>query len=53
VLGEGFQNNHRYPSAARASYRKLEIDLGFVVCRVLEQFRVLHVVERTLMPRAA
>lgn len=54
VLGEGFQNNHhRYPSSARFSYRKMEIDLGFVVCRLLEQFHVLRVVERTLMPRAA
>jgi stearoyl-CoA desaturase (delta-9 desaturase) len=54
VLGEGFQNNHhRYPSSARFSYRWREIDLGFVVCRVLEMVRVLRVVEKTLMPRPA
>lgn len=52
VLGEGFQNNHhRYPSSARFSYRWTEIDLGFLVCRVLERLQVLRVVERTLMPR--
>ena len=54
VLGEGFQNNHhRYPSSARFSYRWREIDLGFVVCRILEMARVLRVVEKTLMPRPA
>ena len=54
VLGEGFQNNHhRYPSSARFSYRKREVDLGYGVCRALELFGVLRVVRHTLMPRAA
>ena len=52
-VGEGFQNNHhRYPSSARFSYRWHEVDLGFVVCRLLEAVRVLRVVDKTLMPRA-
>lgn len=54
VLGEGFQNNHhRYPSSARFSYRRREIDLGYGVCRALEAVGVLQVVRKTLMPRAA
>ena len=54
VLGEGFQNNHhRYPSSARFSYRRFEVDLGYGVCRTLQAFGVLEIVERTLMPRAA
>lgn len=52
VLGEGFQNNHhRYPTSARFSYQPAEIDMGYGVCRVLQFFRVLHIVQWTLMPR--
>ena len=53
VLGEGFQNNHhRYPSSARFSYRRREIDLGYGVVRVFQALGILRVVPRTLMPRA-
>ncbi|MDP2345187.1 MAG: acyl-CoA desaturase [Deltaproteobacteria bacterium] len=54
VLGEGFQNNHhRYPSSARFSYRPFEIDLGYGVCRTLQAFGILEIVQKTLMPRPA
>lgn len=51
ILGEGLQNNHhRYPSSARFSYRKPEVDPGYLVCRVLERLGVLRIERRTLMP---
>ena len=51
-LGEGYQNNHhRYPSSARFSYRKYEVDMGYAVCRVFHALGVLEIVERTLMQR--
>lgn len=53
VLGEGFQNNHhRYPSSARFSYRRREVDLGWAVSLVLEKVGVLEIQRRTVMPRA-
>jgi stearoyl-CoA desaturase (Delta-9 desaturase) len=54
VLGEGFQNNHhRYPSSARFALRRREIDLGYVVCLLLERLRVLDINRATLAPRFA
>ncbi len=54
VLGEGFQNNHhRYPSSARFSHRRFEVDLGYGVCRTLAALGVLKIVSTTLMPRDA
>lgn len=52
VLGEGFQNNHhRYPSSARFSYRPLEVDLGYGICRVLHAVGLVKIRARTLMPK--
>ncbi len=53
LLGEGFQNNHhRYASSARFSYQGNEVDTGYAVCRVFQALGILHIVDRTLMPRA-
>ncbi len=52
ILGEGFHNNHhRYPASARFSYRRSEIDLGYLVCMGLEQAGVLSIERRSLIPR--
>jgi fatty-acid desaturase len=52
VLGEGFQNNHhRWPSSARFSYRRREVDMGWAACLILEKLGVLDIQRKTLMPR--
>lgn len=44
ILGEGFQNNHHaHPRSARFSYRRSEIDLGYVVCRAMERVGLLQI----------
>ena len=54
VFGEGLQNNHhRFPASARFSYRRREIDLGYVWCLGLEKLRCLSIHRELLMPRRA
>ncbi len=52
ILGEGFQNNHhQYPASARFSAKPWEIDFGYVICRVLEFFRVARISQEGLIPK--
>lgn len=45
VFGEGYQNNHhQYPASAKFSVRWFEVDLGYVLCRVLQAFGALKIV---------
>ena len=51
ILGEGFQNNHhRFPGSATFSYRRHEIDLGFVVCVALEKLGLAQINRAHLIP---
>lgn len=53
VGGEGFQNNHhRYPSSARFSWRRTELDPGYLAARALEAIGLLTIDEAHLIPRA-
>ena len=52
ILGEGFQNNHhRYPASATFSYRRHEIDFGYVACLLLERLGCLEIQRNALIPR--
>lgn len=52
ILGEGFQNNHhQYPASARFSAKPWEIDFGYVICHVLQFFRVARISEAGLIPK--
>lgn len=52
VAGEGYQNNHhQYPESARFSYRKSEVDLGYVACVALEKLGLMTVRREALIPR--
>jgi stearoyl-CoA desaturase (delta-9 desaturase) len=52
VFGEGFQNNHhRYPASATFSYRRSEIDLGYVACMALEKAGLIAIDRKHLIPR--
>ncbi len=52
IMGEGFQNNHhRYPASASFSYRRSEVDLGFVVCRALDAMGLVKIKREALIPR--
>lgn len=54
VFGEGFQNNHhRYPSSASFSYRRHEIDLGYLACVILEKLGLATIDRAHLIPGAA
>lgn len=51
IFGEGFQNNHHaFPSSAKFSYRRRELDLGYALCRLLQALGVLRIQIRTLIP---
>jgi len=51
IAGEGFQNNHhRYPSSAKFSYRWYEVDLGYGLCRVLQQLGLVRIHQQKLIP---
>jgi stearoyl-CoA desaturase (delta-9 desaturase) len=54
IVGEGYQNNHhRYPASARFSYRSGEVDLGYVLCRLLEVLGVVVIHREKLIPAPA
>jgi len=54
IFGEGFQNNHhRYPGSAKFSYRRHEIDLGYVACVALEKVGLAEINREHLIPRPA
>ena len=51
ILGEGFQNNHhQYPGSATFSYRRHEIDLGYVACVGLEKLGLVEIKRAFLIP---
>jgi len=51
VFGEGYQNNHhRYPSSAKFSYRRRELDSGYVLCLGLERLGLLSIRRDSLIP---
>jgi len=51
IVGEGYQNNHhRYPTSAKFSYRRHEVDFGYGICKVLEVCGLLKVRRETLIP---
>ena len=53
VGGEGFQNNHhRFPSSARFSYRRSEVDPGYFAARVLEALGLLTIDAKRVLPSA-
>jgi stearoyl-CoA desaturase (delta-9 desaturase) len=54
VLGEGFQNNHhRWPSSARFSFQRHEVDMGWAACLVLERLGMLTINRRTVLARVS
>jgi stearoyl-CoA desaturase (delta-9 desaturase) len=54
IFGEGFQNNHhQYPGSAKFSYRRHEIDLGYVACVALEKVGLAEIKREHLIPSPA
>ncbi|MEQ9495595.1 MAG: acyl-CoA desaturase [Deltaproteobacteria bacterium] len=54
IFGEGFQNNHHaFPRSARFSYRRSEVDLGFVAVRALAAVGALDIDHAQLIPEHA
>lgn len=53
ALGEGYQNNHhRYPASAKFSYRSVEVDLGYGICRIMHTLGLLTINKEKLIPAA-
>lgn len=51
AMGEGYQNNHHmYPASAKFSYTPNEFDMGYGMCLILEQCRILTISRQTLIP---
>ncbi len=52
IFGEGFQNNHhQYPGSPSFSYRRSEIDLGYLSCKAMEKVGLLKIHRHALIPR--
>jgi stearoyl-CoA desaturase (delta-9 desaturase) len=46
VAGEGFQNNHHHtPGSAKFSKKWWELDLGYGICRLLQAFGLVKIIE--------
>lgn len=54
ALGEGFQNNHHaYPASAKFACRWFELDIGWIICWLMEKLNLLKINRQLIMPDPA
>jgi len=48
VFGEGYQNNHhQFPQNVKFGIKWWELDLGFYLCQICQQLKILHIPKQT------